>query len=45
MVWAFGMHSVHSLFAQVEERDGSLAEGVDEHRTDNYLNLLANVTA
>ncbi|CAE7501743.1 unnamed protein product [Symbiodinium sp. CCMP2592] len=30
---------------EVEERDGSLAEGVDEHRTDNYLNLLANVTA
>ena len=31
---------------QVEETDvGSLAEGVDDHRTDNYLHLLANVTA
>lgn len=31
---------------EIEERDvGSLAENVDEHRTDHYLNLLANVTA
>ncbi|CAE7241739.1 unnamed protein product [Symbiodinium pilosum] len=31
---------------EVEETDvGSLAEGVDDHRTDNYLHLLANVTA
>ncbi|CAJ1374367.1 unnamed protein product [Effrenium voratum] len=29
---------------EVEERDvGTLAEGVDEHRTDNYLNLLASI--